>query len=650
MIDFDKYEGIIKKALLIRYAEEKILSLFSEGKINGTVHTCVGQELTGICVSEFLLHDDFILSNHRGHGHYIARTGDVKGLIAEIMGKVTGVCSGFGGSQHIYNSNFISNGIQGGMVPIAAGIALANKYKNLNNIVAVFIGEGTLGEGVIYETFNICSKWELPVLFVLENNGYSQSTSIKQSLSGTIEKRAEGFGMLYAKTNTWNIDHLLESCETSINIVRDNKTPCLLEIETYRLNSHSKSDDNRDINEVEEYKEKDIISQLIKSNQRSVNKAISAVKKIIDSAVQDAMQSDTLQNIKKHTLSSKTVEYINIDHSGDRINEIIYQTFKNKFQEDDRYIMIGEDIENVTSFTFKPYGGAFKVTKDLSNIFAGRIKNTPISEAAITGIGTGLAINGIRPIVEIMFGDFLTLIFDQIYNHACKFSLMFNDKLQVPLIIRTPMGGKRGYGPTHSQSIEKFFLGIPNLNIVALNHRISPELLYGSVFKNNNPTLVIENKILYTRKLNDRGITGFNIQQSDEAFPTLRITPDGRIPKITLVCYGGVLEDTEKAIELAFDEEEILCEIICPTQIQPMNIQPIIDSIVITNRLLIVEEGTNLSALGSEISALIMEKGIRLEEFKRMGNNLIIPSSFEAENNILPNTISIFNKIKEFSV
>ena len=150
------------QAFLIRAFEQKLLALFSAGKLFGTVHTCIGQEFTGIAVCRNLRDGDLIFTNHRGHGHFLARTGDVNGLMAEIMGRQTGVCGGRGGSQHICSQGVFSNGIQGGIVPVSAGLALAQKIANSGNIVVVFIGDGTLGEGVIYEAFNIASKWELP--------------------------------------------------------------------------------------------------------------------------------------------------------------------------------------------------------------------------------------------------------------------------------------------------------------------------------------------------------------------------------------------------------------------------------------------------------------------------------------------------------
>ena len=197
------------RAMLIRGVEQRLLSLFAEGKLFGTVHTCIGQEWTGIAVAEALIEGDVIFTNHRGHGHFLARTGDVDGLIAEVMGKQSGVCGGRGGSQHLCAGGVFSNGIQGGIVPVSAGIALAQQLQETGRIAVVFIGDGTLGEGAIYEALNIASKWQLPLLVVLENNRYAQSTPQSQTLAGEIEARAAAFGIVAERADTWDPDDAL---------------------------------------------------------------------------------------------------------------------------------------------------------------------------------------------------------------------------------------------------------------------------------------------------------------------------------------------------------------------------------------------------------------------------------------------------------
>lgn len=641
-------DRIIKKSLFIRSIEKKLLTLFQAGKINGTVHTCIGQELTGVCAAEFLNDDDYVLSNHRGHGHFLARNEDLVGFFAEIMGRTAGVCGGIGGSQHFFTKNHLSNGIQGGMTPIATGIALANKIKKNDKVVMCFIGDGTLGQGIIYEAFNMASLWDLPIVFVMENNKIAQSTHIEQTFSGSIKQRINGFALEYFSSNTWDIEDLLTTFEKATTLSRKHKKASFIEIETYRLSSHSKGDDNRHPEDLKKYELKDLLNKELAENVEHTTFLLDIIQKEIDDAVAKAQKSPYTNNIPPNSSITQTeISYSKQENitSDKRINQLIHEALRAQFNKEENTVMLGEDIEYVTPWTEKPYGGAFKVSNDLSEHFE-NVKNTPISEAAITGVGTGLSIAGMLPIIEIMFGDFMTLTFDQIYNHACKFSSMYNGQVSIPLIIRTPMGGKRGYGPTHSQSLEKHFLGITDLSIITLNYRIPPKQLYQAVFSEKNPTLVIENKVLYTKKLQVQVLLGYEVAVSNEKYPTIRIRPEGRKPDMTILCYGELLEDVEKAIELAFEEEEIFCEIICPSQISPINLFPILQSVATTQRLLTVEEGTNMASYSSEIAAHIMENNLHLKSFKRLANNNVIPSSSQAELEILPNINSIFKKIK----
>ncbi len=636
---------LIHKALLIRKVEEKLLELFKEGELNGTVHTCIGQELTGVCLAENLSADDYILSNHRGHGHLLSREGDLVGFFAELMGRKDGLCGGKGGSQHIYRENFLSNGLQGGMVPIAAGIAFANKILSNGKIACCFIGDGTLGEGVIYESFNIASKWELPVVYILENNKIAQSTPIEQTFCGSIQQRAHGFGMNYLKANTWDVESLLEVFSEAVENAKENCRPTLVEVETFRLYSHSKGDDNRDKSTITEYLEKDLVHQYL-TESKNASEVSRNIEVLISEAADKAKESKKLTDVEPPCINDRKIQYHKLrGEKSERINDLIYAALKQQFQNCPESVLLGEDIEYLTPFTCEPYGGAFKVSKDLSERFS-NVKNTPISEAAIVGIGSGLALAGLKPIVEIMFGDFITLAFDQIFNHACKFRLMYNEQVTVPLVIRTPMGGKRGYGPTHSQSIEKFFLGIPDLTVVALNHRISPRKIYTGVFKEESPVLVIENKVLYTKKLDTQPLDGFTIEESDEKYPTLKIAPENETARLTILCYGEILETVENAVGLAFFEEEILCEIICPSKISPVNMSPIVESLRRTGALVTVEEGTSFASYSAEIAARITESNIPLRSLKRISNNHVIPSSFAAEIASLPCEKTIFEAIK----
>lgn len=643
-----KYKQILEKAFVIRLVEEKLLSLFSANKLNGTIHTCIGQELIGVVLNCFIDgYQDYCFSNHRGHGHFISYTDNVEGLISEIMGKPTGICGGIGGSQHLHANKFFSNGIQGGMTPVATGCALAASMDSAEGIAVVFVGDGTLGEGVLYETLNIASVWNIPVLFVLENNKYAQSTSMKQTFAGNVSERIRGFGIEYMHTNTYDLDDLFSSCEHAVSFVRNQTKPLFLEIDTYRLKAHSKGDDNRNALEVQNMQKKDLLTSMIQEYFSA--KELSAIEQRVDDII-DNIDSEVAEVDYESSFFNVSVntDYKSWKAAGrkDTCGTIIYSALKDIFA-DERFVMLGEDIEYKTDYTEKPYGGAFNISKDLSELYKGRVRNTPISEAAIVGIGTGLAIAGKRPIIEIMFGDFLTLAFDQIMNHASKFYQMYNKKVKVPLIIRTPMGGGKGYGPTHSQSLEKFFLGIYDVYIFALNDRISPEFIYKNIIKLiQDPVIVIENKRLYATEMNNSFLDGFELMQTDDPFPVFKVTPKNIKPDITIAVYGAMLSVVEKVISRIFYEEEILCEIISPIIINPINIEPFCDSLRVTKKILVVEEGSGIAAWGSELIAQVTEAGIILDSVGRVSNVNIIPSSKEGEKAVMVNEDKIIDQIK----
>jgi TPP-dependent pyruvate/acetoin dehydrogenase alpha subunit len=245
------YKELYKKMYLVRSFENRLLDLFSQGKLNGTTHTYSGQEAIAASVISNLTKDDIVFSNHRGHGHYLIKENDPKGLLAEIMGKEGGVCGGRGGSQHLYRNNYYSNGVQGGTVANSLGMAFSEKYKNTENIVTVFIGDGTLGEGIVYESLNLASLWNVPLLIVVENNQYAQTTSIKDNLSGLMIKRAEAFDLNCGEIESNDIKYLYPLFQNIIDKIRSSKSPHLQIIHTYRQNAHSKGDDFRDQEEID---------------------------------------------------------------------------------------------------------------------------------------------------------------------------------------------------------------------------------------------------------------------------------------------------------------------------------------------------------------------------------------------------------------
>lgn len=267
-------------------------------------------------------------------------------------------------------------------------------------------------------------------------------------------------------------------------------------------------------------------------------------------------------------------------------------------------LLIGEDIKD-------PYGGAFKVTQGLSTKYPQRVISTPISEAGIVGIASGLALEGWRPIVEIMFGDFITLTFDQVINHISKYELMYNGKASCPVVIRTPMGGGRGYGPTHSQSLEKFFIGIPNFNVYALSLYHTPGEIFEYILQQKAPCLLLEHKLLYPQKMRlpQDGFIGKNICSASRNAGSLPVVSISPVPtdecNLTVLAYGFQAFSIEQLIQTFAINDEIFINLLVVSDLSHPDLHSIIASIQQTQNLLIIEESTQGGNWGNEVIATL---------------------------------------------
>ncbi len=320
------------------------------------------------------------------------------------------------------------------------------------------------------------------------------------------------------------------------------------------------------------------------------------------------------------------------------LNSALHQAF----EADPRVYLLGEDV-------LDPYGGAFKVTRGLSERFPERVLTTPISEAGFTGIAAGMALRGLRPVVEIMFGDFVTLITDQLVNHIAKFRWMYNGQVSLPLVIRTPMGGRRGYGPTHSQTLEKMYLGVPGLKVVApaalsVEGSGSPgDLLYDAILNNDDPLLFVENKLQYLLPVRSTTeLPDFELQllpQAAGGFPTFSLSIRAAPPaRLTIAAYGYMADLAIEAAQRLAYQHELFTELLIPTQLAPFDTSPISDSARRTGSLLTIEEGGLSLGWGAEVLARVAETSAHhpLRYQRLAARDLPVPASGALESQVLP--------------
>lgn len=623
--------------LLIRETEQALLRLFGEGLLSGTTHTCLGEELCQISVVRALNDPgDLILSNHRNHGHFLTYSGDFFGLVAEIMGREGGVCGGIGGSQHLAFRGFHSNGVQGGMTAIAAGHGMALREHG-SAVVAVIVGDGTLGQGLLYESLNLASIWDLPVLFVVENNGIAQTTATSATTGGSLEGRPSGFGLRHWRLNDSAPD-LLERVEAVVSTVRETRLPGFLIIDTMRMGPHSKGDDLRDSFELAAIRERDPLEALGRGLPEDERAEIRlAARQYVEAVCQRAMDAPPAARLvaRESIFVHPPVSYPERPTAPEgkpgarNVRADLNAALRSMLQTSPEVILLGEDMHD-------PYGGAFKVTAGLSTEFPGRVVSTPISEAGVVGAGIGLAMHGRLPVVEIMFADFITLAFDQICNHAVKFPGMFSEA-RVPLVIRTPAGGRRGYGPTHSQNPETLLCAVPGLTVVFPSVRHVPgDLLWNAVFAWPYPTVFLEHKLLYGTPVDGVGYRraeAVDLDSGAALFPTL--AGGDAEPDVTLVAYGGMVELAEAAAA-QLRREELAVEIVIPSLLSPFPRHTMWRLLSRRERIVSLEETHLGCGFSAELGAALLEAGFRGRYARVAAPPVPIPAARCLESLVMP--------------
>ena len=320
------------------------------------------------------------------------------------------------------------------------------------------------------------------------------------------------------------------------------------------------------------------------------------------------------------------------------------------FERRDDVYLLGEDV-------LDPYGGAFKVTQGLSSRWPQRVITTPVSEGAIFGVAAGMALRGWRPVLEIMFGDFIALGFDQTVNGIAKFRAMFDDQVRVPLVVRTPMGGRRGYGPTHSQTLEKLLLGVPGIKIVAPSECHDIGGLLHAAIEDDDPVFFIENKLMYgrpNRRPVDARLGDLACRETEGPYPALSFSGNGFAGgETTIVTYGGMLPLVLEAAVRLIIEDELFTEVVCVSRLLPLDLEPVLDSVARTGSLVTVEEGTLTGGVGAEIAARVQSEAwdvLRRPVERIAARDGIIPAAPTLEEAVLPGVDDVVTAVRALGI
>jgi len=606
--------SILSKSARTRILETLLLEAFSDGLVHGTVHTSVGQEYTAELLADCLSAGDWVFGTHRSHHLFLALGGSHASLFAEVMGREGAASKGLGGTQHLQTSQFFSNGIQGGMVPIGLGAAMAAEKGSLAVCV---IGDGTFGQGVVYEVLNWAKLLMVPMMIVVEDNGIAQSTPSGQFTSSPITKRIQAFGWKTWETSTLDLAGSSEVFSEAAIFARTTGSPVALVVKTQRLMPHSKGDDNRPKEEIENLWSQDpIMIESLTSDEFS--KEYNLVEEELREIFEEVKKRPPVQvpypkggPVFENHLAGWKEDAKPITHIDTGEASTVRDWVRSEIAsclEDESVLFIGEDIETLPPGMGSPYGGAFGVARGLSVRFPSQVKNTPISEQAITGATIGRALAGKPTIAEFMFSDFATLAVDQIRQQASKIPSMYGVNINLPCLFRLPGGGRRGYGPTHSQNLEDLFVGTPNLICVSVNPFLSEwRGVYRRLLSSTLPALIFESKDLYgaSSKFDYPEFYDLEAEVDKLGLPIAILrSPVLEKAKVTVVTFGVASLLVTDALRLLF-EDEIAVEVVVCSSISPWPVSQISESLDRTGKLLLVEEGlSSRSLLGGLLFAL----------------------------------------------
>ncbi|MFA5317957.1 MAG: dehydrogenase E1 component subunit alpha/beta [Patescibacteria group bacterium] len=641
---------ILKKMVRIRQFENKVSDFFNRGLAPGTTHLYAGEEAVAVGACAAVNSNDVISSTHRGHGHCIARGGEVDKMLAEICGKAAGYCRGRGGSIHIADvtaGNLGANGVVGGGLALATGAALSFKIQKLNKVAVCFFGDGAVNQGVFHESLNMAATWKLPIVYVCENNLYGMSVKINRSFPNPdISIRAKAYDIPGENVDGMNVLVVKEAVSRAAARARSGQGPSLLVCQTYRYFPHSGNNPQKYQlrEEEEEWKKKCPIQQF---SQKMINQDVLTEKEVI--VIQQQVKREIAEAEefalnssypKKEELATglylEEMPGVDIRTAGPR-KELTYrqalnEALEEEMDKDSKIFIIGEDIG--------PYGGCFGVTKGLYDKYGpNRVRETAISEAAIVGASVGAALTGLRPIAEIMFVDFTTTAMDQIINQMAKIRYLFGSKSKVPMVLRTVAGSGAGYGPQHSQSLEVLFAHIPGLKVVMPSTSYDAKGLLKSAIRSDNPIIFLEHKMLYDTK--------GKIPTAEYFLPIGKAAVRKSGSDVTIITYSYMVMLAVAAAK-RLEQEGISAEVIDLRTIKPLDMETVCASVKKTKRALIVHEDHQSFGVGAEVVSRIIESIVEPIKIKRLGGvDVPVPMSPVLEKAAVPQIEDIIKAVKE---
>lgn len=596
------YERMLKPRMI----EEKMLILLRQGKISKWF-SGIGQEAISVGVTSALKTEEYILPMHRNLGVFTTRNVPLNRLFAQWQGKPSGFTKGRDRSFHFGTQEHKIIGMISHLGPqlgVADGIALADSIRRNKRVTAVFTGEGGTSEGDFHEALNVASVWNLPVLFCIENNGYGLSTPTEEQYNCEhLADRAKGYGMECRIIDGNNILEVYNKVNELCKAIRKRPRPVLLEFKTFRMRGHEEASGTKYVPKklMDEWAKKDPIANyeafLLEKkilSQKAIEKISADIAQEIDSNLELAFTEDAVSTNENFELSDvyKDFEYEEVEKSGETENIRFVDAISNGLEEamerHDDLVIMGQDVAE--------YGGVFKITEGFVAKFGKlRVRNTPICESAIVSAAMGLAINGMKAVVEMQFADFVSSGFNPVVNYLAKVHYRWGQNADV--VIRMPCGGGVGAGPFHSQTNEAWFTKTPGLKVVYPAFPEDAKGLLNTAINDPNPVLFFEHKGIY------RSVYG-DVPKDYYTLPLGKANLVRTGSKVSIVAYGAAVH---WALETLDKHTDIDADLIDLRSLQPLDTEAIYTSVQKTGRLIILQEDSLFGGIASDIAALVME-------------------------------------------
>ena len=601
----------LKQMLRMRRFEEKCAELYAQEKIRGFLHLYIGEEAIAVGAMSALSPEDEIVATYREHGHALARGLSMGSILAEMYGRTNGCSRGRGGSMHLFDKDahfYGGNAIVGGGLPLAAGLAMANKKLKRDAVTVCFFGEGAVAEGEFHESLNLAALWGLPVLFICENNRYAMGTALDYSESEiNIAKKAESYGITTHQVDGMNVVDVEAAVQDAVEQIKSTSQPFFLECQTYRFRGHSSFDGQlyRDKEEVAEWEEKGPVKRLIQwlrddnhFQDAELDVMEAEVKQEIEEAIAFAESGEweSVEDLCKDVYTPSELTSLSQAEQATSqkltYREALRAGIEDVLKADERTFLMGEDVGR--------YGGCYAVSKGLFDTYsAERIIDTPLCESGFTGVGIGAALGGMRPVVEVMTVNFSLLAMDQIVNTAATLRHMSGGQFNVPVVFRMACGAGKQLAAQHSHSWENLYAHIPGLKVLSPATHTDARHMLAQAMADPDPVIIFEHVML----LNEEG----EMFDQPEAFmEQALVRKEGT--DVSLITYGGNLRKALAAAEELI-ASGISAEVVDLRCLRPLDTSTMLASVAKTHRAIIIDEGWYTGSLAGEVSAIIMEQG-----------------------------------------